>query len=269
VVTFTLDSALIVGDSHADAGWFKFTVLPLAVEMGVSAIVQVGDFGYWPDAAKFLHVVRTAREKYGVDVVFFDGNHEHFLMLARDVASAQVATGVPAGSREPVELSPGVTYLPRGARLEIAGRSVAVCGGAVSLNRRDLKLGVSWFAEERINDLDIEAVARGGPADILLTHDAPSGWRIPGILSDGVIPVSWMMELPSAEEHRERVREVLEIVRPAVLIHGHYHSAYQLAHQESWGELEVFGLDCNDSRYWGVVLAEIDGDLSAKWVDAS
>jgi hypothetical protein len=82
------ESALFVGDTHADAGWLKFVVLPTAVMMGITTIIQVGDFGYWPDSRKFLNFVKTAREKFGVDVWFIDGNHEHFTTLNRNVRAA-------------------------------------------------------------------------------------------------------------------------------------------------------------------------------------
>jgi hypothetical protein len=264
--TFTTPSALFVGDTHADAGWLKFVVLPTAERMGISTIIQVGDFGYWPDSRKFLNIVKTAREKFGVDVLFIDGNHEHFTTLNRNVRAAQVAAGVPEGNREPVELSPGFIYLPRGSRISVAGRSVACVGGAVSINRRDLRSGASWFPEERINNSDIAAVAAGGHADILITHDAPAGWHIPGAWSEGPLPISWIHELLSCDEHRARVREVLELVTPSTLIHGHYHSAYQQRSAESWGTLDTFGLDCNESERWGVAVREIDGGLSFEWV---
>jgi hypothetical protein len=266
-VQLATPSALFVGDTHADAGWLKFVVLPTAVKIGITTIIQVGDFGYWPDSRKFLNIVKTAREKFGVDVWFIDGNHEHFTALNRDVRAAQVAAGGAEGDRDPVELSPGFIYLPRGSRISVAGRSVACVGGAASINRRDLILGKSWFLEERINDSDIAAVAAGGHADILITHDAPAGWHIPGAWSEGPLPISWIPELPSCDEHRARVRDVLELVTPSTLIHGHYHTAYEHWSTESWGRLDTFGLDCNESKSWGVAVREVDGELSFEWVD--
>lgn len=267
--SLTTESALFVGDTHGDAGWLKSVVLPTARKMGISTIIQVGDFGYWPESRKFLNVVRNARAKFGVGVWFIDGNHEHFTTLNRDVSAAQVAAGVPDGDRAPVELSPGFIYLPRGSRISVAGRSVACVGGAVSIDRADRILGTSWFPEERINDSDIAAVAVGGHADILITHDAPAGWHIPGVMSEGPLPSSWYAELPSCDEHRGRVREVLELVAPSTLIHGHYHAAYQQRSAERWGTLDTFGLGCNESRRWGVAVREVDGKLSFEWVGDS
>jgi hypothetical protein len=114
--------------------------------------------------------------------------------------------------------------------------------------------------------LVIAAVAAGGHADILITHDAPAGWHIPGVMSERPLPRSWSPELPSCDEHRERVREVLELVTPSTLIHGHYHTAYEHWSTESWGRLDTFGLDCNESQGWGVAVRDVDGELSFEWV---
>ncbi len=263
--TLSTESALFVGDAHGDAGWLKSVVLPTTVKMGVSTIIQVGDFGYWPDSRKFMQIVKTARERFGVHIWFIDGNHEHFTKLDRDVRAAQVVAGVAEGDRDPVELTPGLVYLPRGSRALVAGRSVACVGGAASIDRADRVEGTSWFPEERISDLDIEAVAAGGHADILITHDAPSGWKIPGIESDGPLEEAWRLELPTCEQHRERVREVLDLVTPSVLIHGHYHSAYEHRSAESWGRLKTFGLNCNESKGWGVRLRDVGGGLTFEW----
>jgi hypothetical protein len=59
---------------------------------------------------------------------------------------------------------------------------------------------------------------------------------------------------------------VLDFVTPSVLIHGHYHSAYEHRSAESWGRLDTFGLNCNESKGWGVTLREVDGGLSFEWV---
>jgi len=96
-VSFSTSSALFVGDTHSDTGWMKSAVLATAARMGIKTVIQVGDFGYWPESRKFMNVVRNARQKYGVDVWFIDGNHEHFTTLNYKVSAARVAAGVPEG----------------------------------------------------------------------------------------------------------------------------------------------------------------------------
>ena len=62
------------------------------------------------------------------------------------------------------------------------------------------------------------------------------------------------------------MREVLDLVTPSVLIHGHYHSAYEHRSAESWGRLKTFGLNCNESKGWGVTLRDAGGGLPFEWV---
>jgi hypothetical protein len=68
MTTFSTESALFVGDTHADTGWLKFAVLPTAKKMGIATIIQVGDFGYLPAAREFLNAARKARQRFGVDI---------------------------------------------------------------------------------------------------------------------------------------------------------------------------------------------------------
>lgn len=68
MTTFSTESALFVGDTHADTGWLNFAVLPTAKKLGIATIIQVGDFGYLLEARKFLNAARKARQRFGVDI---------------------------------------------------------------------------------------------------------------------------------------------------------------------------------------------------------
>ena len=68
MTTFSTESALFVGDLHADTGWLKFAVLPTAKKMGIATIIQVGDFRYWLEARKILNAARKGRQRFGVDI---------------------------------------------------------------------------------------------------------------------------------------------------------------------------------------------------------
>ena len=68
MTTFSTESALFLGDTHADTGWLKFAVLPTAKKMGIATIIQVGDFGYLPEGREFLNAARKARQRFGVEI---------------------------------------------------------------------------------------------------------------------------------------------------------------------------------------------------------
>ena len=65
----------LVGDTHANTGWFMRVIQEMAAD-NIDVIVQLGDFGWWPESRFAWKVSRTAVEA-GVDVLFVDGNHEH------------------------------------------------------------------------------------------------------------------------------------------------------------------------------------------------
>jgi hypothetical protein len=82
---------------------------------------------------------------------------------------------------------------------------------------------VDWWPDEELTRADIDRATSGGECDVLLTHDAPAGFDVPDLPPRS----TWEpAELHRAEFHRGLLREVVEVVRPWVLFHGHFHSRY-------------------------------------------
>ena len=251
------DSALLVGDVHGFIPDLEF-VLGAARDRGHPVVIQLGDLGFDPlHNPALVHAAATARDRYGVDLWFLDGNHEHHELLR---VRAGVGRPLDDSARPPVELTPGFVYLTRGSRLEIAGRSALALGGAISLDRRSRAPGVTWFPEEAQSADDLAAAITGGPAEILLAHDAPAGWVVPGTESPPRRPF-WREELPVAERHRHRFALVLEVARPALVVHGHYHRAYDLEVTTAHGSLRAVGLDRTRLQYCTASLVDRDGAL--------
>ena len=258
-----IESAMLVGDTHGDVQWLYEHVLPNARRQGVEAVIQLGDFGYWPSARSFLKVARQSRANFGVDVYFIDGNHEHFPMLSRDVGEALRRRRIevpaePLWYHHPVELSPGFVYLPRGSRLTVAGRATVCIGGAASVNRAFLIDRETWFFEERTTDADVDAAIKDGPADLLLCHDAPAQVEVPKPATVGA-PIAWLHESEVAVANRRRLGRVVSAVRPTEIVHGHFHYPY---HAETSIEpdsgpqylAQIYGLGRNEQRPLGLVL---------------
>ena len=76
----------LVGDTHANTGWFIRVIEDLAAE-GVRVVVHLGDFGWWPQY-KFAQKISRAAGRIGVEVLFIDGNHEHHLNPRKGALSA-------------------------------------------------------------------------------------------------------------------------------------------------------------------------------------
>ena len=255
-------SVLFVGDTHANTAFLENAVLPTAAALEVDAIIQVGDFGFDSSSSDFIDLAASAKKRFGLDVWFLDGNHENHDFLHAELAQLS-GREFP---REPVNIAGGLWYLPRGARFVAAGLTAVAVGGAVSIDRAARTPGIDWFPSERLNNADLEAIAALGPCDLFVSHDAPSGWTIPGLLSELDLPEFWKPELEACNEHRFRVREAFDAIQPRILVHGHYHVPYRMELTEDWGTVSAFGLDCDTGRIWGALMTNQDGAVSVRAV---
>lgn len=245
---------LLVGDSHANVAWWRDVVAPAAERLGVDAIVQLGDFGWWPNEGVFRRLVRESAKP----TWFLDGNHEHHPDLAEALGHARRRHNI-EDLLVPVPLKGNLGHLPRGSRFSVGDVTVACVGGAHSIDRALRKIGVSYFDGEVLSDDDVVRAGAGGHADVLLCHDAPAGWEIPGLLPRPDLPPAWRGELPRCEAHRDLLRRVYEALTPRLVVHGHYHSAYRHPVDEAWGTVEVHGLARDTMSGSLTVLSAPDG----------
>jgi hypothetical protein len=69
--------------------------------------------------------------------------------------------------------------------------------------------------------------------------------------------------------HQAIVREVFEAVTPSTLVHGHFHTGYELDVDEAWGPVHVIGLDHGNKESWGKILTAKNGEIDiSDWVTA-
>jgi predicted phosphodiesterase len=244
---------LLVGDTHGNSRWWNAHVRPTAERLGVDLICQLGDFGFWPGAELFFNAVAET----SIPVAFLDGNHEHHIAL-REAAS---------DIRDPVVVAPNLTYLPRGSRLDWGGVSVSVLGGAHSIDRALRTPMYDWFPREAVSEDDLAVFVERGPAQIMLTHDAPLSAPVP--LSDPEeLPASWYRELSACAEHRRLIEEAFDSVQPDLLVHGHYHVRYDANVQRHWGKARVVGLGRDGATLSSFALLTCTaGSFSFGWLD--
>lgn len=163
---------LIAGDIHGNERWIG-SLCKLARRYGCDAILQLGDFGYWPhtvDGRRFLKHVDWHAERNGVACVYWiDGNHEnHDALVALEPE--------PDGT---VVIGERCRYIPRGLRWEWQGIRFGALGGALSVDRRERVEGESWWAGEVMTRSDLERLG-DRPLDVLATHNAPEDSPLPG-----------------------------------------------------------------------------------------
>jgi len=250
---------LIAGDTHGNTKWAE-GLARSAAELGCPVIIQVGDFGYFPDhpdGARFLTAVDTACAINGVELWFIDGNHDdHF------------ALGEHRERNTPVALTEHVTYVPRGARLALGGVAFGFLGGAFSVDWRARTLGIDWWRNEKTDHSDIARLG-SGILDVLIAHDAPAGvdlsaWRLPA--EDQV----------RTDEVRSLIAAAVESTRPGIVLHGHWHHAHdtelswidrttsERTGELTWHSTRVVGLGCDGDVGGGWLVLDLE-TLAVQW----
>lgn len=214
----------ILGDTHANISWIRFALWKMHKE-GISEVLQVGDFGIGenPHSVLFTQIASELAEKYGITLRVVPGNHESWPLINR------LTSGI---RTEWAELAPNILIAPRGIRWEWDSVTFVALGGAPSVDRTwrlaeqeyitDFKKYI-WFEDEMITWEDVEYVAAGGHADVMVGHDAPEG--VPTIENRiGSNPFGWdPSDLLYAADGRKRYTEAFKAVAPDTVLAGHYH----------------------------------------------
>jgi hypothetical protein len=128
-----------------------------AKDAGATALVQVGDFGW------YSRLLDRLREPRLLPVYFIDGNHEdHELLFGRVRGDVTEMWGS------------GLFYVRRGAVLELDGRRIAFLGGAGSIDKQ-IRLANRWHWSEleQITDADVARLEGAGPVDLMIAHCPP------------------------------------------------------------------------------------------------
>lgn len=222
---------MLAGDWHGHVDWAEDAVRH-AAEHGADVILHLGDFGFWtPGAATdfFLNRLNRTLRRCRITLYWVDGNHEFH-------------PRIPQGNK-PWETRSHIIHLPRAFRWKWWGVAWMALGGAHSVDRPWRTEGRSWWPEEWISDGELLDAMRPGKVDVMVTHDCPAGVPIPGIgpPSNGTqFPYE---ELVRSEEHRQRLRLVVEAKQPAMLFHGHYHVRHRAMVNFAGKNTIVTGLD--------------------------
>jgi hypothetical protein len=235
---------LVAGDSHGSAVHAHF-LIERAQEQRCDAILHLGDLGFWPKWTDFLDYTRLLLDDARLPLYFVEGNHEDYPRLLRPVAQVGafrlvVPPKTPAGC--------GIWHIARGARWSWRGIRFLGVGGGYSIDKRLRAPGIDWFPEESISDEQYQQITSDpDQVDVCVFHDAPYGAPLPFELYP-IFDAVW---------NRELLAKIVNHVRPALILHAHYHVAYEGRWQDkdTGASAGVVGLDCdlNPQRSWLVL----------------
>ncbi len=173
----------VAGDIHGALDLLYEDVLALESRLGITFdwVLQVGDFGVWPDPER---IDKASRKHEGAGdfsrwlsqgkaaprrTLFIKGNHEDFEWL---------------DSRASNEVLPNLFYLRNGRTFDLGGFIVGGIGGCYGpSNYERPAVSLQGYARRHYTSDDIARLISAhhvGPGiDFLLTHDAPTGVVFP------------------------------------------------------------------------------------------
>lgn len=236
------------GDWHGDEPWAVFKIRAAGRRFDKAheqhrLLIHAGDFGFYRAGARFpryLAAVSNELRRIDATALVVDGNHEDHEWL-QEIAVREMT----AGRGAPFLVAPRVYWAPRGFRWTWHGRMWMALGGGVSVNRARLTEGWDWFPAEAITPLQAAAAIGGGPADVIVSHDVPSGVHL-------ALPPpepGWeLADLARADAHRDILQDIGEATRPGFWWHGHMHVSYARTLDLGWGPVQVTGLSRNRAR---------------------
>jgi calcineurin-like phosphoesterase family protein len=239
----------ICGDWHGDLDWAE-VCCQQANELGIEYVLQVGDFGMVFDRYKVPDLEKIAAQ-YNVHIAFLPGNHED-----HDELELYYDTVDEIGPCNGKLLTPHVEYLGRVNRFELGGIHITTIGGAVSVDQDHRSPHISWWPQEVTTDDDVTLASALGESELLLSHDAPINSHLEAILDDWDVDGSfWPERLTIASRaNRERISATVAAVRPKLVVHGHYHFAYEC----DMGSYHVVGLNRNNNNRGSIRFIETE-----------
>lgn len=254
--TFPDRLVAVAGDWHGSYVWLQ-SVLPSIrrASAEVRTVFHVGDFGLWP-ADKFIDSVEHWAKRTDLHIVVTPGNHDDWDQLAEPFAAG-----------EPARISEHVTFLPRGHRFTIGGRTAVSFGGAASHDRAWRRKQKSkrpiWWPAELATEAEVQATVDGGPAEILFTHDVASTvTRQVARVAERRTAEDDLADLDYVAKSVAQIDAVRTAVQPRLHFHGHFH-VHDIGELEApHGTVRTVSL-ADERRYGNVVLLDVD-DLGVR-----
>lgn len=240
---------LFLGDVHGNWSPFMDYIEYSSKEFGIEAVIQVGDFGFYPGSIKTLSQA-LYRHKIDLPIYFIDGNHEDHLYL-HEANHAKLSSKY------------NIHYCPRGSVLDIGGSVFAFLGGALNVDRPQEKIPAKDNENGKLititnypvtNDalnLSSKLNLLGKPIDVMVTHACPGGEGVgmkgSQFFEDSVIKYI-MLDGFKVYDINDVGEEPLSILfknmqyKPPLWMFGHYHKH----HHAKVGKTDFVCCGCSD-----------------------
>lgn len=218
---------MLLGDTHGHAPALR-DALSVALETGIDAIFQVGDYGYWPAAGwERTDFLKTA-QKIGdqIPLYWLPGNHEDWTAYLTLCEEGEIDS-------DGFIIDGAVRVAPPTHSWTWEGIRFGSLGGAYSVDRGVRELGYSYFDEELPEYGQVDSLP--DKLDVLLTHEAPVnlarhfGWK----------PWPFPIDEELSAQSQGVIALAAQKTSPGLLVHGHWHTQIKYP----FGSTTVVGLN--------------------------
>jgi hypothetical protein len=251
----------IAGDWHSSGYWARRALRMLHERApDIRTLLHLGDFNLTSNTpwASYRRSVVEAMAANGLErILVTPGNHDDW---------SQLAPRFELHPDEPYRLpkTQTISFLPRGYRFEIGGRTFLSFGGAASPDQGKRIEGKDWWPQEEPTSTDARTALAGGAVDVMLTHESvDGGTRLVDELT--ARPNRRLFDdagLTASRRSRSLVTDVWNQLAPVQLFHGHMHVR---AEGHFPGPRSVYSLAANNSP-GNIGILDLD-DLSWSWLD--
>lgn len=234
-----------IGDLHGDVGTTRRIISQLPNDLDL--ILQVGDFGYWPERNDFHAWMKCYDDLFSkarLGFYWIDGNHEdHFRMQIASTSDRMVREG----------------HLDRNSITTFEDVSVLALGGAISVDRYFRTEGKNWNRDEAPSLVELsdshlaarELISRP-TFPIVVSHEAPAV-QVPFTGLQFRLPQELLF---ASALHRFALEEIYrgmdETAPGFVWVHGHWHE-YATYRPYEGAQTDVVGLNESRAPYEQVV----------------
>lgn len=185
-----------MGDIHGKFKTLSYLIRTKRPEL----VIQLGDFGYWPELAEFNQLSKFT----DVPVWFIDGNHENYTALNK--------------FQYPIFTNCLVDHVKRGEIRPLPnGMTALFMGGAYSIDKDLRTPGLDWFPEETIKGSQVYDLPVNRRIDVIFSHTCPQ------VLYQTMVNKCGGLQISDPSTHY--LQMLLEKYSPKLWYFSHWHTS--------------------------------------------
>lgn len=217
------DKIILCGDLHGK--WRYLSQIIERLKLTDSYIIQVGDFGIG-----MLDDIHSSMEYYKYGITNYD--KQRLKLLNNQFQETNNYLYAIRGNHDnpkyfdldnPHNNHSNIKLLPDFTELNLLGKKILLVGGAISIDRNDLKLNIDYWESEKFK---LQEDFTYNKYDLVVTHSRPGyfGSYVQSDFYKYCIKRDRQL-IPDLEAEKQLLNQLFDRTRPADWIYGHFHAS--------------------------------------------